>query len=137
MELPLAAASRRLRRPPGRPKRVAAAEGVGLAIGGAAPQPAIDAAPRNDFAATLPPRGLPVPAASAYSGLPVRRLWALIADGLLRPIRPPGCRLVLVDRCDLDELLVRWKGGPADTDRSAQAREAVLARGRADRASRG
>jgi len=69
-----------------------------------------------------------MPAAVAYSGLPERRLWALIADGLLRPIRPPGCRLVLLDRLDLDALLERWKAGPASASRRAQARAAVLTR---------
>jgi excisionase family DNA binding protein len=57
----------------------------------------------------LLPRGLPLRAAATYSGLPVRRLWAYIADGRLRAIRPPGCRRVLLDRFDLDRLLEGWK----------------------------
>jgi len=71
-----------------------------------------------------------VASASAYSGLPVRRLWTLISEGVLRPIRPPGARAVLVDRLDLDRLLEDWKGGPADAARATQARRAVLARSR-------
>ena len=115
--LPLAAASRRLRRPAGRPKRLPAGEPVGCSVRGAAAEPAIDAGALGDFAATLQPRGLPMPAASAYSGLSRRRLWALIADQQLRPIRPPGCRRVLIDRHDLDRLLEGWKGTVSGTHR--------------------
>src|SRR5262249_9028019 len=51
------------------------------------------------------PRGLPLPAASAYSGVPVRALWRLIADGELVPVRVRGTRRVLLLRETLDELL--------------------------------
>jgi excisionase family DNA binding protein len=64
-------------------------------------------------------RGLQLTTASAYSGIPVRRLWALIAAGQLPVIRIPGMRAVLLDRDDLDALLKRHKqaleaagGGP-------------------------
>jgi hypothetical protein len=56
-------------------------------------------------AATVLPRGLPLPDASRYSGIPVRRLWDYISAGRLRPIRLPGMRRVLLDRLDLDALL--------------------------------
>src|SRR5262249_44251791 len=47
--------------------------------------------------------------ASAYSGIPVRRLWAYIREGRLQVIRPPGMRAVLLDRLDLDHLLEAHK----------------------------
>jgi len=109
-DLPLAEASRRLRRPPGRPRRVTAgASTIGSDIQRAASEPASGAVIGADFAATLPARGLPLTVAAVYSGVPVRRLWAYIATGVLQPIRPPGCRRVLVDRLDLDRLLESWK----------------------------
>jgi hypothetical protein len=46
-----------------------------------------------------------MPAAARYSGIPIRRLWALIAGGQLCPIRLPGMRRLLLDRQDLDRLL--------------------------------
>lgn len=122
--LPLAAASRRLRRPPGRPRRVVEAKSRGVGVESAALGPAKTAGEPGDFAASLPPRGLPLPAAATYSGLPVRRLWTYIADGLLRPIRPPGCRRVLVDRLDLDRLLDGWKVPAGEDHRARERREA-------------
>jgi hypothetical protein len=64
------------------------------------------------FAGTLLPRGLPLPAAAAYSGLPRRALWHLIAAGQLRPIQVAGTRRVLLARVDLDGLLERAKAAP-------------------------
>jgi excisionase family DNA binding protein len=54
-----------------------------------------------------------VPAASAYSGISRRRLWALIADKSLPAIRVKGTRRVLIDRDDLDRLLEASKARPA------------------------
>jgi hypothetical protein len=111
--LPLAEAARRLRRPPGRPRRLETMAPAGLPIQGAGPEPAPAAAIRADFAAPLLPRGLPIPAASSYSGLPIRRLWSFIASGVLPAIRVPGVRRVLLDRLDLDRLLEEHRqGGP-------------------------
>jgi excisionase family DNA binding protein len=104
---PLAAASRRLRRPPGRPPGLA-----GSPIDGAPPVPAKDAAPGAVFATSLPPRGLSVPLAARYSGLSVRGLWRLIRAGRLPVIRVAGTRRVLIDRVDLDRLLDAAKDGP-------------------------
>jgi hypothetical protein len=39
----------------------------------------------------------------------VRALWRYIGDGTLRPIRLPGCRRILLDRLDLDQLLEAHK----------------------------
>lgn len=124
---PLAAAARRLRRPPGRPRTVTGGAPRGETIQGASSNTAVDAAERADFAATLPAsrwgRGLPLMAASAYSGIPVRRLWALIAAGRLPVIRIPGMRAVLLDRADLDALLEHHKRGfePVALGRSGEA----------------
>lgn len=100
-ELPLTDASRRLRRRPGRPPR----ESRGFAGQGAPLEAASGAGTARHFATPLLPRGLSITAASAYSGIPARRLWALIAEGRLRAIRLPGMRRVLLDREDLDQLL--------------------------------
>lgn len=114
-QLSLTDASRRLRRRPGRPRRKLGGAPIGSRVQGAASGPAKDAAETSDFAATLLPRGLPLPAAAAYSGVPVRALWRLIAGGLLAPVRVPGTRRVLLLRDDLDRLL------EASTIRSAEA----------------
>lgn len=117
--LPLADASRRLRGQPGRPRRLLAPGSAGPTNQGAPLAPAPDAAKMRDFAASLPPRGLPIWAAAAYSGVPVRRLWAYIAEGRLRPIRLPGMRRVLLDRLELDALLDLWRDGGPEAFRSA------------------
>jgi len=93
--LPLAEASRRLRRPAGRPRR-------STSVNSALLEPAHGAA--RDF---VPSRGLPIPAAAVYTGVPVRALWRLIAAGQLAPVRVPGVRRVLLLRDDLDRLLER------------------------------
>lgn len=134
--LPLAEASRRLRRPAGRPRQVRGGETPGPAGQGAALAPALGAGPAAVFATPLP-RALPLrvtrsgprrteeadaahaPAdgvttypASEYSGIPLRTLMRLIATGHLRPIRVPGMGRLLLDRLDLDALLERSKAGP-------------------------
>lgn len=106
---PLAEASKRLRRPAGRPRRVRPEVNGGLAVQGAVLAPAAGAGKRGDFAHALPPRGLPLPAAAIYSGIPMRRLWDYIRDGRLAPIRLPGMRRVLLDRYDVDRLLEAGK----------------------------
>ena len=104
-ELPLSAASRRLRRRPGRPRRLLGAPSTGREVQRAPLEAAKTAGKMPDFATSLPPRGLPLPAAAAYSGLSVRLLWKLISAGRLAPVRVPGCRRVLVLREQLDALL--------------------------------
>jgi hypothetical protein len=111
-ERPLAAASRRLRRPAGRPRSVRA---PGPPVHGSTTTPAPETAIRSDFAASLPhldwPQGLSIPLASRYSGVPIRRLWALVAAGVLPVVRIPGMRAVLVLRDDLDALLLAHRKG--------------------------
>ncbi len=120
----LAAASRRLRRRPGRPRTVTAPEALGGSIRGTSPATAENAAKTSDFATSLPPqgwgRGLPLPTAAAYSGVPMRRLWALIADGTLPVVRVPGMRAVLVLRDDLDALLLAHRGTHAGAPEAAR-----------------
>lgn len=109
-ELPLAAASRRLRRRPGRPRQLmAGAPFDGGDLRGPSAALASEAARPSDAPGALLPRGLTIAGAAAYLGLSVRRLWAYIAAGRLRPIRPPGARRVLLDRLDLDALLEAHK----------------------------
>jgi hypothetical protein len=105
VERPLDAASRRLRRRPGRPRRLLAGPNTGPGIQSAPLEAAKDAGRTGDFATALLPHGLPLPAAAAYSGVPVRALWRLIAAGKLAPVRVPGCRRVLLLREQLDALL--------------------------------
>jgi hypothetical protein len=102
----LTAASRRLRRPGGRPRTVMAPQANGHSVRGATPATAKNGAISPDFATTLLPRGLPLPAAATYSGIPVRSLWRLIAEGQLARVRVPGCRRVLILRDELDALLL-------------------------------
>jgi hypothetical protein len=99
---PLRGASTRLRRPAGRPRRVPR---VGATVQGAAARPAPTAVPEGVFAPSLPPRGLSLPLAAAYSGIPKRRLWALVKAGTLPVVRLDGMRAVLVLKDDLDAVL--------------------------------
>jgi hypothetical protein len=99
--LPLSAASRRLRRPAGRPRRQVSR---GAAIQGAALEPAPGASANGHFAAALPRRGLAAPAAAAFLGVSLRQLWRLVGRGLVRPVRWPGCRRVVFDSVDLEGL---------------------------------
>jgi excisionase family DNA binding protein len=111
---PLTAASRRLRKPAGRPRRL---EGARSPIDGAPPVSAKDAVPGAVFATSLPPRGLPLPLAAQYSGLSVRGVWRLIRGGRLPVIRVAGTRRVLIDRGDLDRLLDAAKDGPKTVEK--------------------
>lgn len=103
--LPLADASRRLRRRPGRPRRLLPAPPAGQEVQCAAPEPAKNAATAAGFPPTFQPRGLPIVTAASYSGIPVRSIWRLISEGRLTPVRVPGCRRVLILREELDALL--------------------------------
>ena len=125
-ELPLADAARRLRRPAGRPRRGLDPPSTGYAVQDAPLRAAKTAAETADFAATLPllegGRGLPLPAASRYSGVPVRALWRLIGAGALPVVRVPGMRAVLVLRDDLDALLVAHRGAHESAVEPARSR---------------
>jgi len=138
-DLPLAAASARLRGKPGRPPgaRSSGPMGQGSAAdltnprtqSGAARSLAADTArtvpvlrlPEADFArppavASLVPRLLPLPLAAAYLGIGERRLRDLVADGMIPRVRMPVAnggelRKLLFDREDLDRLIATWKDG--------------------------
>jgi excisionase family DNA binding protein len=56
-------------------------------------------------------------AAAGYSGVPVRRLWALIAAGVLPIVRVPGMRAVLLLRDDLDRLLEQHRVAAHEDER--------------------
>ena len=78
---------------------------TGQEVQSAAPDAAKTAGEMSDFPHTFLPRGLPLRDASSYSGLSVRLLWKLIAEGKLAPVRVPGCRRGLLLREHLDALL--------------------------------
>jgi len=95
--LPLAAASRRLRRPAGRPPSRSPIDRTGLTPSG-------QAGPAPHRADPLLSRGLSVKDAAAYVGVSVRDLWRRVERGELAVVRWPGCRRVVFDRHDLDKL---------------------------------
>jgi excisionase family DNA binding protein len=101
LELPLGAASRRLRRPAGRPRAVRTS---GLPVQGSGSEPAPTAGTAPRLCASLPPRGLSVTDAATYVGVSVRDLWRRVERGELAVVRWPGCRRVVFDRQDLDAL---------------------------------
>ena len=55
-------------------------------------------------------RLISVQAASREYGLSEDSFWRLIGNGHLPSVRPPGLRRVLLDRLEVEELLLRrWK----------------------------
>jgi excisionase family DNA binding protein len=46
-------------------------------------------------------------------GISVWTTRELIARGIIRPVRVPGLRRLLIDRAALDELITQWAGGPS------------------------
>lgn len=95
--LPLAAASQRLQRPPGRPRK---------------PRPEPQAPALHTSA--LAPRLLDLPSTAAYLGLSGWSVRDLEAAGTLRRVRVPlpnggELRKLLFDREDLDRLIAAWK----------------------------
>ena len=127
-ELPLLEASRRLRKPPGRPKKPKAAPVVG--DGAEAPQaPGRSSAPvlarESERAVAEPwpnpgqdpgPRLLSLEATAAYlsvSPWTVRSWWAA---GMLHAVKPvlasgKSFRRLLFDRAELDQLIATWREG--------------------------
>lgn len=130
-ELPLAAASRRLRKPAGRPRK--------LAVAGANRDNTVTVTPLDGArtrinsgetcaqapalkASALLPRLLTVPAAAAYLSLSIDVIGELLAAGTFHRVTVPApvtakrrggiIRRVLVDREDLDALIRQWKGAP-------------------------
>ena len=114
-ELPLAAASVRLRRKSGRPRKARSA----FVTAGARP-----ATPRSNSSNAgavayeavghIPPRLLDLKAAAAYLGVSPWTVRDLEANGTLRRISIPlgagrDLRKLLFDRQDLDQLVDSWK----------------------------
>jgi excisionase family DNA binding protein len=62
----------------------------------------------------VPPRALPIPDAAAYLGVSRRKVYRFMGQGVLCPVRLPGCRRTLLDRHDLDALVERSKARPPD-----------------------
>jgi excisionase family DNA binding protein len=50
-------------------------------------------------------------AAASYLDVTPRTIQRLIGRGVLEPVRLPGVRRILVDRQDLDQLIVTGKAG--------------------------
>ena len=113
--LPLAAASVRLRRKPGRPRREV--------IGSVTPDKASDGergcGPRRravvyEAVSHIPPRLLDLKGAAAYLGVSPWTIRDLEASGALRRVNVPlgmgkDLRKLLFDREDLDQLVDSWK----------------------------
>jgi excisionase family DNA binding protein len=106
-DLPLAAASKRLRRPPGRPRTVRVP--AGSRGQGSAARPALDAGLDGHRAPIVPVRALGVREAATYLGVSRSQLYDLIARDVLAVVRYPGCRRVVVDVRDLDALIEAGK----------------------------
>jgi excisionase family DNA binding protein len=114
--LPLAAASLRLRRPPGRPRKQPARHDprhVGRASQGNSTQARIVVEARDagalDRPASAPavaPRLLGLKAAAAYLGVSDWFVRALLAEGVLTRVQLGKGRRLLFDRVDLDRLIV-------------------------------
>jgi hypothetical protein len=115
-ELPLAAASVRLRRAPGRPRKdrdTSSAVGTVAASSHAATGPTLRATAYEAVGQILP-RLLDLRAAAAYLGVSPWTVRDLEANGTLRRVNVPSgpgrdLRKLLFDRKDLDQLVETWK----------------------------
>jgi hypothetical protein len=114
-ELPLAAASARLRRKPGRPKKEWSASITGGAYPGTPrSNNSNSGAVAYEVVSHIPPRLLDLKAAAAYLGVSPWTVRDLEANGTLRRISIPlgagrDLRKLLFDRQDLDQLVDSWK----------------------------
>ena len=114
-ELPLAAASARLRRKPGRPKKEWSASIRGEAHPGTPrSNNSNSGAVAYEAVGHIPPRLLDLKAAAAYLGVSPWTVRDLEANGTLRRISIPlsagrDLRKLLFDRQDLDQLVDSWK----------------------------
>src|SRR5262245_40766234 len=61
----------------------------------------------------LQPRYMSISQASAYSSLGQTTIRKMLRDGRLRRVTAPGVTRVLIDRLELDELLLRGEAGEA------------------------
>ncbi len=109
---PLAAASRRLMRKPGRPRKVESGHVPGIAVS----QHGVDKRPRwSDLALeAIVPRLLSLKQAALYLGVSPWTVRDLESAGVLPRVRIPlpnngELRNLLFDREDLDRLIEKWK----------------------------
>lgn len=109
--LPLAAASERLRRQPGRPRKAALAHvpGASAAEAGVAGRLRVDALASPAIA----PRLLDLRATARYLGVSPWTVRDLEAAGVLMRVCVPflrrDLRKLLFDRADLDQMIEAWK----------------------------
>jgi hypothetical protein len=114
-ELPLAAASARLRRKPGRPKKESSASITGEAHPGTPrSNNSNSGAVAYEAVGSLQPRLLDLKAAAAYLGVSSWTVRDLETNGTLRRVNIPSgagreLRKLLFDRQDLDRLVETWK----------------------------
>ena len=114
---PLAAASVRLRKPPGRPRRTGSEHSSGTPSSGGLTESGKEfRQPAYEAVASIPPRLLDLPATAAYLGLSEWTVRDLEANGTLRRVSIPlprgrELRKLLFDRTDLDRLVEAWKQG--------------------------
>ena len=112
--LPLAVASQRLRRKPGRPRKVES----GHVPGTWAAEHRINGPPERGLLASpaIVPRLLDLRATARYLGVSPWTVRDLEAAGVLRrvsvPLRGRDLRKLLFDRADLDRLIDGWKENP-------------------------
>ncbi len=114
-DLPLAAASVRLRRKPGRPKKEWSASITGAAHSGTPRSNSSNSgAVAYEAVGPIPPRLLDLKGAAAYLGISPWTIRDLEANGTLRRVNVPSgpgrdLRKLLFDRKDLDHLVEAWK----------------------------
>ena len=110
--LALAAASQRLRRRPGRPRKAESGQNAGIANVGADVNGGIERGALAQGGSA--PRLFDLHATAAYLGVSAWTVRDLDAAGVLRRVRVPlpnggELRKLLFDRTDLDRLIEIWK----------------------------
>ena len=110
--LALAAASQRLRRPPGRPRKAASGQDGGIPDAGSRMTSGLERSALAQGASA--PRLLDLRATASYLGVSDWTVRDLDAAGVLRRVRVPlpnggELRKLLFDRTELDRLIEAWK----------------------------
>jgi len=119
-QLPLAAAAERLRRPPGRPRKVPQGERAQAIEANALPFASNETGScRTPVPGLCPltPRLLDLQGAAGYLAVSPWTIRDLEAAGILPRVRVPlpggrDLRRLLFDREDLDRVIARWKDSP-------------------------